>query len=1071
VSGVIGELGLGFFAAPTSLLTGKVVKTTDALGKGTYVLSDRFGRQSATYDATKHRTSASLYDAVDRLIAATDTFGQITSYSYNDALNKTTIVDPYGGSSYELTDAVGNLIEEIDPLGRSDRYSYDKRNRKIQAIDPKGGFTLYTYTTDDLTKSIRDAVGNTTNYTYDITGRLTAEQTASGTRSYTYDAVDNRTSATDRNGRMINYSYDNLDRLKSETWVGNGQQFIYTYDKNGNRLTALDGTIKYVYSYDYTDLLETVDRQQAGNPTVSFKYGYDDVGNLTSAEESIANNIQATTIYEYNDPRYLNTKIHQDGVDLVTKDVKFTYDAKGLNTTVERYVDGLLKVDTINAYDVYGRLTGIEHHRGGVTLGSSSYVIDDLDRLQSETKDSQSRTIGYDSIDQVATVTGSNSEAYTYDKNGNRTNNGYATGDDNRLLSDGVYTYKYDQEGNRTKRTRLADSTVDDYTWDYRNRLVSIVTTAAGGAVLGMVEYEYDVDDQRVRKTVTSALPTGGVVENYFIDRDQIAFVTDGSGNETFHYLYGLNVDAVMAQDSPAGMVWSLADRLGSIDTLTDKDGNVVDKRSFDSFGRVLSQMNPSVSFRYGYTARERDLESGLSYYRARYYDPQVGRFISVDPMGFEAGDTNLYRYVGNSSTLATDPSGMWSLEEAWNSAQQTWNNGVRTLQQGLNNTGQAIVNGSVSFRNTVTSNAQAGLEYWSKVAVAGQNEGGIIGGAKQFVGTGFGLLSSLATEDNIDKTSLVLAASLGLARVPLKAPLLTTSGGGFIAGTGASTIKQGLEIAEGSRDKFSIGEALRSGIGGAIAAPLLVYAPELAVPLAIKGVAEGSYNVTHGRPLSGAFDIVTSLLPFASTKVRNQTMGEGTLFGQLRGLGNSASKADRAARLTDIEAFDAFHGITAEYQVSSFKLARGANRNQIIGELPQAAFGHVGFSFNSGKKIYGFGPVTGSMSPAQAYTALRARQQFDGILTNDTAMFAKARTLGLNVIEQKHNVGLLRYWTARTQARIQETFGTPANTKYMFPPKPAGTPFPANCYNCATYPGQMLNLPSSSTGYLSNDY
>jgi RHS repeat-associated protein len=101
-----------------------------------------------------------------------------------------------------------------------------------------------------------------------------------------------------------------------------------------------------------------------------------------------------------------------------------------------------------------------------------------------------------------------------------------------------------------------------------------------------------------------------------------------------------------------------LAERLGSIDTLTDKDGNVVDKRTFDSFGRVLSETNPSVSFRYGYTARERDLESGLSYYRARYYDPQVGRFISVDPMGFGAGDTNLYRYVGNSSTNYADPSG-----------------------------------------------------------------------------------------------------------------------------------------------------------------------------------------------------------------------------------------------------------------------------------------------------------------------------------------------------------------------------------------------------------------------------
>jgi hypothetical protein len=454
-----------------------------------------------------------------------------------------------------------------------------------------------------------------------------------------------------------------------------------------------------------------------------------------------------------------------------------------------------------------------------------------------------------------------------------------------------------------------------------------------------------------------------------------------------------------------------------------------------------------------------------LDYYRARYYDSSVGRFISVDPMGFGAGDTNLYRYVGNNSTNATDPSGMWSLQEAWNGAQQTWNNA-----------GQAIVNGSVSFRNTVTSNAQAGLEYWAGVAVAGQNEGGIIGDYKQRVGTVFGLLSSLATEDNIDRTSAVLAAALSFGRIPLKAPLLTTSGGGFIAGTGASTIKQGLEIAEGSRGNFSIGEALGSGIGGAITAPILLYAPELAVPLALKGIADGGYNVTHGRPLSGVFDIATSILPFASSKVRSQTMGEGTLFGQLKGLGNSASKAERAARLTDIEAFDAFHGLTAEYRVASFGLAK-SNRRQIISELPQATYAHVGGSFNSGKTYYGFNPINQGMAPKVFHKSLVKREQFPGILTDDTAIFSKARTLvGLTVIEESHQIGLLRYTTARIQTMMQVKFRLmPARIKYMLPPKDDANgntvPFPESCYNCATYPARVLNLPtSSSSGKLSND-
>jgi RHS repeat-associated protein len=280
------------------------------------------------------------------------------------------------------------------------------------------------------------------------------------------------------------------------------------------------------------------------------------------------------------------------------------------------------------------------------------YEFDNLNRLTSETIDGVNRSIGYDKIDQVKSVTGSNSEAYTYDANGNRTNNGYVTGANNQLVSDGTYNYNYDAKGNRTKRTNIATSVVDEYVWDYRNRLTTVTTKDGAGVVTQTVGYEYDVDDQRVSKTVN------GVVEKYIIDRNQIAYVTDGSGTQTFHYLYGTNVDAVMAQDSPTGMVWSLSDRLGSVNLLADAGGVVVDKRSFDSFGRILSETNPGLSFRYGYTGRETDGETGLDYYRARYYDAANGRFISVDPAGFGAGDTNLYRYVGNSSTMYTDPSG-----------------------------------------------------------------------------------------------------------------------------------------------------------------------------------------------------------------------------------------------------------------------------------------------------------------------------------------------------------------------------------------------------------------------------
>jgi RHS repeat-associated protein len=163
---------------------------------------------------------------------------------------------------------------------------------------------------------------------------------------------------------------------------------------------------------------------------------------------------------------------------------------------------------------------------------------------------------------------------------------------------------------------------------------------------------ELTLNNLRVKKNVD------GDVENYYLDRDNIAFVTDGDGKQTFHYLYGMGADQVLAQDSETGMVWSLADRLGSIDVLTNEQGVIVDQRTYDSFGNTLSQLDPTVKFRFGYTGRESDPETGLYYYRARYFDANVGRFISTDPIGFEAGDSNLYRYVNNSSALATDPTG-----------------------------------------------------------------------------------------------------------------------------------------------------------------------------------------------------------------------------------------------------------------------------------------------------------------------------------------------------------------------------------------------------------------------------
>jgi RHS repeat-associated protein len=91
---------------------------------------------------------------------------------------------------------------------------------------------------------------------------------------------------------------------------------------------------------------------------------------------------------------------------------------------------------------------------------------------------------------------------------------------------------------------------------------------------------------------------------------------------------------------------------------VVDNIGIVIDHITYDSFGRIVGQTT-AIDFRFAYTGREWDTETGQYYNRARYYDPTVGGFINEDPLGFGAGDTNLKRYVGNSPTNYTDPSGL----------------------------------------------------------------------------------------------------------------------------------------------------------------------------------------------------------------------------------------------------------------------------------------------------------------------------------------------------------------------------------------------------------------------------
>ncbi len=136
-----------------------------------------------------------------------------------------------------------------------------------------------------------------------------------------------------------------------------------------------------------------------------------------------------------------------------------------------------------------------------------------------------------------------------------------------------------------------------------------------------------------------------------------------GWGNVT-RYLSGGAIDQWLARSTSAGINWYLTDRLGSITGVTDSNGNLLNSTQYDSYGHILIQSNPIAADQLAFAGREFDAESGLYYYRSRYYNPDLGRFLSEDSIGFASGDFNISRFEANRPTGYIDPFGNSITEE-----------------------------------------------------------------------------------------------------------------------------------------------------------------------------------------------------------------------------------------------------------------------------------------------------------------------------------------------------------------------------------------------------------------------
>jgi len=420
----------------------------------------------------------------------------------------------------------------------------------------------------------------------------------------------NRETVTDSRG-VTAYEYGLCCSGLSSVTNPDGSWIEYEYDAQGNKTEMRTPWDTTLYTFDVLNRMKTV--QSLGEVAVT-EYFYNAVGN----RDSLAHSNGTSVGYRYDELNRLTDVLNYDPTGNVMSSYSYELNSAGIRTAV------------------------IEHDGSRV-----DYVYDDLYRLTGET-----RTTGAPNSPPAYSI------AYTYDNVGNR-----LTQDHDGVVTDYAYnnrdqletettdgetiSYVYDAAGRMTEK--VTPSTGLTYTWIDGDRLSSVSGSTTS------LEYEYDPDG------IKTATITDGVRSNVLVDKvqpyAQVIAEYDESGEVSASYMFGL--ERITQNRNGAVRVY-LADGQGSTRRLTDQLGNVTDTYDYTAFGELLAQVGSTEnSFRY--VGEEFDPNAGFYYLRARWMNPVVGRFVSVDPWeGDPQAPVSLHRYLyANASPISFhDPAG-----------------------------------------------------------------------------------------------------------------------------------------------------------------------------------------------------------------------------------------------------------------------------------------------------------------------------------------------------------------------------------------------------------------------------
>ena len=602
---------------------GSLIQVTDALNNTTTYTYDSENQVVGITDP-RGSTTYYTYDLNGRVVSVTDPLVNTWNYSYDEVGNITQIVDAMGNTTasctydpqkYLLTsiqdalgndvsgqyDTLGRLTQTTDPLNQSTQYNYDDLDRHIQTTDTMQGQATQGFDALGNREVLIDTNSNQRQYSFDLAGRLTGSTSTTGSHQYAYNQIGLLSGFTNGRNQQRTWQYDDAGRLVSQN---DPDGFIScTYDDNGNLLTV-------------TDSSGTITRQ------------HDALNRVTSYTDARGNTIG----YTYDEAGNLITLTYPGG-----KQVQYTYDAANRLTQVSDWANHV----TSYSYDANGRL--LETHRPDGSVESRTYneagsLIQILDKNQGGTIITRF-DINYDAAGNITDE---------YSNLSDPTNTGQSSEitctSDNRLATYNGQIVSYDADGNITYGP--LDGQMTSYSFDSSNRL-----TAAGNS-----SYTYDAEGNRTGVNIN------GEQYDYIINPhsslSQVLVRTAADNSQTF-YVYGLGL---IGEEKQGNYKVYHYDLRGSTVKLTDAAGSVTDSFQYDVYGKLTDHTGSSnTAFLYNGQYGIMTDGNGLVYMRARYYNPDVHRFVSTDILEGNISDPlslNRYTYCSNNPVNSIDPTG-----------------------------------------------------------------------------------------------------------------------------------------------------------------------------------------------------------------------------------------------------------------------------------------------------------------------------------------------------------------------------------------------------------------------------